>query len=44
METYLIQKSKTEDIHNKYGTYIFDEINKPAYIKHIDGRNNINVK
>ena len=40
MESYLIERSKTEEIHNKYGTYIFDEINKPAYIHHIDGRNN----
>ena len=40
MEAFLISKSKTEEIHNKYGTYIFDELNKPAYIKHIDGRNN----
>lgn len=38
MESYLINKSQTEEIHNKYGTYIFDAINKPAYIKHIDGR------
>ena len=38
MESYLIKKSKTEEIHNHYGTYIFDEINKPSYIKHIDGR------
>lgn len=43
MESYLIKKSKTEDIHNRYGTYLFDEINKPAYIKHIDGRNNLKV-
>jgi GTP:adenosylcobinamide-phosphate guanylyltransferase len=40
MEQYLIKKSKNNDIHNKYGTYIFDEINKPAYIKHLDGRRN----
>jgi len=38
MESYLIARSKTEEIHNKYGTYIFDSINQPAYIKHIDGR------
>ena len=38
MEYYLIKKSTTEEIHNHYGTYIFDEINKPSYIKHIDGR------
>jgi hypothetical protein len=44
MESYLIKKSTTEEIHNKYGTYIFDEINKPAYITHIDGRNNTIVK
>jgi len=43
MESYLMQKSKTEDIHNKYGTYIFGELNKPAYINHIDGRNRLNV-
>ena len=44
MEHYLITKSQTEDIHNKYGTYIFDEVNKPAYIAHIDGRCNSAVK
>jgi hypothetical protein len=44
MEAYLYYKSKTEEIHNKYGTYIFDEIDKPAYIKHIDGRNESVVK
>jgi hypothetical protein len=43
MESYLIKKSKTEDIHNKYGTYLFDAVNKPAYISHTDGRNNIDV-
>jgi GTP:adenosylcobinamide-phosphate guanylyltransferase len=44
MEAYLISKSRTEDIHSKYGTYIFDEIDKPAYIKHVDGRKNPIVK
>ena len=44
MESYLISKSKTEEIHNKYGTYIFGGLNEPRYIKHIDGRNNLNVK
>ena len=43
MENNLIEKSKTEEIHNKYGTYIFDEINKPSYIMHIDGRNNSSI-
>ena len=43
MESYLIEKSTTEEIHNHYGTYIFDEIDKPAYIKHIDGANNISL-
>jgi len=43
MESYLISKSKTEDIHSKYGTYIFGPINEPAYIKHIDGRNNMSI-
>lgn len=38
MESYLFKKIETEEIHNKYGTYIFDEINKPAYINHINGR------
>jgi hypothetical protein len=38
MESYLIKKSTTEEIHNRYGTYLFDAINKPLYIKHIDGR------
>jgi len=41
MECYLIKKSTTEEIHNKYGTYIFDAINKPACIKHIDGKKKI---
>lgn len=40
MESYLHGKSKTEELHNKYGTYLFGEIDKPAYIKHIDGRFN----
>jgi GTP:adenosylcobinamide-phosphate guanylyltransferase len=44
MEWYLIRKSINEDIHNKYGTYIFDELDKPAYIRHIDGRNNPIIK
>ena len=38
MENTLYNKSTNELIHNKYGTYIFDEINQPAYIKHINGR------
>lgn len=44
MEAFLISKSKTEEIHNKYGTYIFGKLNEPGYVKHIDGRNNLNVK
>jgi hypothetical protein len=44
MESYLITKSQTEEIHNKYGTYIFGKLNEPAYIKHIDGRNNLHVE
>ena len=43
MELYLITKSKTEEIHKKYGTYIFGKNNESAYIKHIDGKNNNNV-
>ena len=38
MESYLITKSNTEVIHNKYGTYLLGQMNEPAYIKHIDGR------
>jgi GTP:adenosylcobinamide-phosphate guanylyltransferase len=41
MELYLIKKSQTEDIHNKYGTYIFGELNNPRMIKHTDGRKSI---
>lgn len=41
MEQYLFNKSQTEAIHNKYGTYIFGKINESPYIFHIDGRKNI---
>jgi len=44
MESYLIKKSSTEEIHDKYGTFIFDKINEPACIDHIDGRNYSDVK
>ena len=37
MEHYLIQKSKNEEIHNKYGTYIFDCLNAQPYIFHLNG-------
>lgn len=38
MESYLMNKSKTRKIHDKYGTYIFGPINQRPYIKHLDGR------
>lgn len=40
MEHILIKKSKTEEIHKKYGTYIFGALNEPAYIIHTDARKN----
>jgi hypothetical protein len=41
MERYLIKKSMTEEIHNKYGTYIFGALNNPPMIKHTNGRTSI---
>jgi hypothetical protein len=38
METYLQSKNKNEEIHKKYGTYLFGELNHPQVIKHTDGR------
>lgn len=38
MESQLHGKNKNEEIHNKYGTYLFGELNHPAVIKHTDGR------
>jgi hypothetical protein len=40
MEHRLIDKSKTEEIHKKYGTYIFGPLDEPAYITHTDARKN----
>lgn len=39
MEEILHGKNKNEEIHNKYGTYLFGELNHPQVIKHTDGRN-----
>ena len=38
MEHKLQGKIKNETIHEKYGTYLFGEINHPQMIKHTDGR------
>tara|TARA_B100000963_G_scaffold361988_1_gene401678 strand:+ start:1161 stop:1850 length:690 start_codon:yes stop_codon:yes gene_type:complete len=38
MEHKLQGKIKNEEIHKKYGTYIFGELNHPQIIKHTDGR------
>ena len=38
MEKILHGKNKNEEIHNKYGTYLFGELNYPQVIKHTDGR------
>lgn len=37
MENYLSNKSTTEEIHTKYGTYIFGELNALACINHLNG-------
>jgi hypothetical protein len=39
----LIDKSKTEEIHEKYGTYIFGGLGDAAYIKHTDGSKNMTI-
>ena len=38
MEHKLIHKNKNEELHKKYGTYLFGELNHPQVIKHTDGR------
>lgn len=44
MENYLIKRSVNEDIHSKYGTYLFGKLNEDAYINHTDARKNISLK
>ena len=44
MEQYLIKRSTNEKIHKIYGTYLFGKLNEPAYITHIDGKNNNIIK
>jgi len=39
MERILHGKNKNEEIHNKYGTYLFGKLNDHLIIKHTDGRN-----
>lgn len=39
MEHKLIRKNKNEELHKKYGTYLFGELNHPQVIKHTNGRN-----
>ncbi len=39
MEQRLHGKNKNEELHKKYGTYLFGELNHPQVIKHTDGRN-----
>jgi hypothetical protein len=39
MERILHSKNKNEEIHKKYGTYLFGQLNQPQVIKHTDGRN-----
>ena len=39
MEGRLQGKNKNEELHKKYGTYLFGELNHPPVIKHTDGRN-----
>ena len=38
MEVQLHGKNKNEEIHKKYGTYLFGELNNPQVIKHTNGR------
>jgi hypothetical protein len=40
MEKYLIKKSINKIIHQRYGTYIFGNLNEEPYIYHSDGRQN----
>ena len=39
MEERLHGKNKNEELHKKYGTYLFGELHHPQVIKHTDGRN-----
>ena len=39
MEKMLHGKNKNEEMHKKYGTYLFGELNHPQVIKHTDGKN-----
>jgi len=43
MESHLYNKSIDESIHSIYGTYLLGELNEPAYINHIDGRNKLSI-
>ena len=43
MEGKLHGKNKNEEIHKKYGTYLFGELNHPQVIEHTDGRNSKTV-
>jgi hypothetical protein len=38
MEWQLHGKNENEELHKKYGTYLFGELNHPQVIKHTDGR------
>ena len=38
MEHRLHGKNKNQELHKKYGTYLFGELNHPQVIKHTDGR------
>ena len=38
MELKLRLKNKNKKLHNKYGTYLFGELNHPQVIKHTDGK------
>jgi hypothetical protein len=41
MESYLHGLSKNEEIHYKYGTFLFGPLNHKQMIKHTDGRNTL---
>lgn len=41
MEITLHGKIKNEEIHKKYGTYLFGELNHPQMINHIDGKGSV---
>ena len=38
MEKKLHGKNKNEELHKKYGTYLFGELNYQQIIKHTDGQ------